>query len=136
LETREYNAAKRAYLEHGWRVVVEQKGRELLCAQCLGRLDPKYRAALTKRGAQLNPSVTLTRPRYRPGLFPCAHCDGMVRFDQACVRMGKTEHVRNLYCDPCAIADARRRGYDAIVPGSQPKPKTRRKGAQQALPMR
>ena len=136
LETREYNAAKRAYLEHGWRVVVEHKGRELLCDRCVGTLSDADRDELIDRGERMNPSVTLTRPRYRPGLFPCAHCDGMVRFDQACVRMGKAEHVRNLYCDPCAIADARRRGYDAIVPGSQPKPKTRRKGAQQALPMR
>jgi hypothetical protein len=130
LETREYNAAKRGYHDAGWRTVVEHKGLELLCAACLDKLDPGHRDALTERGARMNPSVTLTRPRYRPGVAPCAHCESLTTFSSLVVRMDKREHPANLYCEPCAIADARRRGYRAIVPEPVKRPK--RKGAELA----
>lgn len=116
LQTRDIEAAKRAYQEAGWRVVVEDRGRELLCRECLATIPKRSRDALIERGARLLPSVTLSRPRYRPGVAPCAHCGDLVGFDGMVVRMGKSEHVSNLYCDPCGVADARRRGYVAVLP--------------------
>lgn len=128
LETRDLTAAQVAYREAGWRLVVEDKGRELLCADCLSKLRPAHRDAVIERGVHHRPSVTLARPRYRPGVFPCGHCGDLISFADAVVRMGKAERMGNLYCAPCAIADARRQGYVAVIP------ELHRKGASKPAP--
>lgn len=115
LETRSVDAAKRAYQEAGWRLVVEDKGRELLCVECLAQIDRVKRDQLVKSGHLLRPEVKLARPRPRQGFFPCSHCGDMVAFDQSVIRMGRREHIANLVCIACGVAEARRRGYTAIV---------------------
>lgn len=111
LDTRADAEARRVYTDMGWRKVLEDRGLRMRCRGCMAKLDQETAERLTKKANGVVPMCTVTRPRYRPGWFPCTKCGHMVAWSDALFNPFHKEHNANLVCVPCAADTARRHGH-------------------------
>lgn len=107
----ERHACLTALHQMGWRHVVRDRGRELLCVSCVGKVTSAELAKITAKAGGTAPEVQLVQGRRRQGAFIDPSCGELVPFDQAYYEPFAKEHPLNLRCLTCCCKAAARRGY-------------------------
>jgi hypothetical protein len=111
LHTRAIHDAESTLRTMGWRKVVDTGGLEYRCGLCMERLDHDTQARLLAKARGEYRTCKVTRPRSRPGYFPCRTCGDMFGTEDMIYRPFAKEHPLNIVCVPCGADAARRRGY-------------------------